>query len=104
MVIHDHHPGYITWDDYLANQARLAANLTHGGARPPREGQAICQGIITCGSCGRPMSTRYYWSGQAAYECTARRVDQMATPTCRSISAISCGRSGGRTAPRGAQP
>jgi hypothetical protein len=35
------------------------------------------------------MSTRYYWSGQAAYECTARRVDQMATPTCRSISAIS---------------
>jgi DNA invertase Pin-like site-specific DNA recombinase len=89
VVIHDHHPGYITWDDYLANQARLAANLTHAGARPPREGQAICQGIITCGSCGRPMSTRYYWSGQAAYECTARRVDQMATPTCRSISAVS---------------
>ena len=89
VVIHDHHPGYITWDDYLANQGRLAANLTHGGARPPREGQALCQGIITCGSCGRPMSTRYYWSGQAAYECTARRVDQMAAPTCRSISAVS---------------
>jgi DNA invertase Pin-like site-specific DNA recombinase len=88
VVIHDHHPGYITWDDYLANQARLAANLTHAGARPPREGQAICQGIIACGSCGRPMSTRYYWSGQAAYECTARRVDQMAAPTCRSISAV----------------
>ena len=57
VVIHGHHPGYISWDDYLANQARLAANLTNAGARPPREGQALCQGIMTCGSCGRPMTT-----------------------------------------------
>ena len=49
VVIHGHHPGYISWDDYLANQARLAANLTNAGARPPREGQALCQGIMTCG-------------------------------------------------------
>src|SRR5215217_6145262 len=33
VVVHDHHPGYISWDDYLANQARLAANLTNAGAR-----------------------------------------------------------------------
>jgi hypothetical protein len=87
VLIHGHHGGYITWEDYLANQARVAANLTHAGARPPREGEALCQGIIACGSCGRPMSTRYHWNGQAAYECPARRVDQMATPTCRSITA-----------------
>jgi hypothetical protein len=87
VVIHDHHPGYITWDDYLANQARLAANLTNAGARPPREGHALCQGIITCGSCGRPMSTRYHRNGNAAYECSASRADHMATPTCRSITA-----------------
>jgi DNA invertase Pin-like site-specific DNA recombinase len=89
VVIHGHHPGYISWDDYLANQARLAANLTRAGARPPREGHALCQGIIGCGSCGRPMSTRYHTNGIAAYECPARRVDQMATPTCRSITALS---------------
>ena len=87
VVIHDHHPGYINWDDYLANQARLAANLTNAGARPPREGHALCQGIITCGSCGRPMSTRYHRNGHAAYECSASRADQMATATCRSITA-----------------
>jgi DNA invertase Pin-like site-specific DNA recombinase len=87
VVIHDHHPGYIGWDDYLANQARLAANLTHNGARPPREGHALCQGIIGCGSCGRPMSTRYHRNGHAAYECSASKADQTATPTCRSISA-----------------
>jgi DNA invertase Pin-like site-specific DNA recombinase len=88
VVIHDHHPGYISWDDYLANSARLAANLTNAGARPPREGHALCQGIITCGSCGRPMTTRYHRNGHAAYECSASRADQMATATCRSISAV----------------
>jgi DNA invertase Pin-like site-specific DNA recombinase len=89
IVIFDHHPGYLTWDDYLANAARLAANTTNAGARPPREGAALCQGIITCGSCGRTMSTRYHANGHAAYECSASRADQMATPTCRSIAASS---------------
>jgi excisionase family DNA binding protein len=89
VVIHDHHPGYISWDDYLADQARLAANTTNAGARPPREGHALCQGIIVCGSCGRPMSTRYHRNGHAAYECSASRADQTATATCRSISAVS---------------
>ena len=88
VLIHDHHRGYISWDDYLANQARLAANTTNAGARPPREGHALCQGIITCGSCGRPMSTRYHRNGHAAYECSASRADQTATATCRSISAV----------------
>ena len=88
VVIHDHHHGYITWEDYLANKACLAANTTNSGARPVREGTALCQGIIACGSCGRAMSTRYHRNGHAAYECAASRADQMATPTCRSISAV----------------
>ena len=77
---------YVSWDDYLANQARLAANLTQAGARPPREGHALCQGIIYCGSCGHRMSTHYRDSGFAYYECSSR-TDQMHTPTCRSITA-----------------
>jgi DNA invertase Pin-like site-specific DNA recombinase len=90
VVIHDHHLGYVSWDDYLANAARLQANTTNAGARPPREGHALCQGIIGCGSCGRPMSTRYHHrGGHAAYECSASRADQTATATCRSISAVS---------------
>jgi DNA invertase Pin-like site-specific DNA recombinase len=89
IVVYDHHAGYITWDDYLAHGARLAANTTNAGARPAREGLALCQGIIACGSCGRPMTTRYHRNGHAAYECSASRADQMATPTCRSITALS---------------
>src|SRR6266508_392576 len=37
-VIAGHHPGYITWDAFLSVEARLAANRTSAGARPPREG------------------------------------------------------------------
>ena len=38
VLINDHHEGYIGWADYLSNEARLAANRTNTGARPPREG------------------------------------------------------------------
>lgn len=87
VCIQDHHDGYISWDDYLANEARLARNRTNAGARPPREGLALCQGIIWCGSCARQMSTRYHRDGRGAYECSSSRADRQATATCRSISA-----------------
>jgi DNA invertase Pin-like site-specific DNA recombinase len=87
IVLHDHHEGYWTWADYLAAEAKLKANCTHDGARPAREGLALCQGIMFCGSCGRPMTTRYHRHGQAAYGCSSSRADHEATPTCRSIRA-----------------
>jgi DNA invertase Pin-like site-specific DNA recombinase len=87
VCLRDHHPGYLGWEDYLANEAKLAANRTNAGARPVREGLALCQGIIGCGGCGRPMSTRYHHAAAPAYECSASRADQMTTPTCRSVSA-----------------
>jgi hypothetical protein len=58
VLIKHHHPGYISWEQYLANEQRLAANHTRSGQRPPREGTAICQGIVRCGSCGQSMSVQ----------------------------------------------
>jgi DNA invertase Pin-like site-specific DNA recombinase len=86
VVIHDHHEAYLSWEDYLANQARLAANLTQAGARPPREGHALCQGIIICGPCGHRMATHYRDGGFAYYECSSR-ANLLSTPACRSITA-----------------
>src|SRR6266545_1469095 len=85
-VIVDHHPGYITWERFLVTQARLAANRTSAGARPPREGPALCQGIVFCGACGRAMST-YHAGGQDYYDCAHARSDHTATPACRSVRA-----------------
>ena len=46
IVIQDHHAGYISWERYLANEQRRRDNDTRGGQRPPREGAALCQGIV----------------------------------------------------------
>ena len=85
VLIRDHHQGYITWEDYLAIEAKMAANQTSGGARPPREGGALCQGIIYCG-CGRHMGVSYHDDGRAYYACRARS-DRQATPGCQHASA-----------------
>jgi excisionase family DNA binding protein len=61
VLITDHHPGYVTWEQYLATQARLLANARPrgegGGA--PREGSALLQGLVRCGKCGRKMTVKY---------------------------------------------
>jgi DNA invertase Pin-like site-specific DNA recombinase len=86
VLIPDHHPGYITWEDYLANEAKLAANRTNAGARPPREGTALCQGIMFCGACGRAIQVRYQ-DRYPRYECSHSRADHVATPLCGSVRA-----------------
>lgn len=86
VLIQDHHEGYISWQQYLDNEAKLAANQTNAGARPPREGIALCQGIIYCGGCGSRMGTRYGARHYVHYECVSAR-DQAKTARCRSVTA-----------------
>ena len=85
MLIKDHHEGYITWADYLASEAKLAANRTNAGARPPREGSALCQGIITCGV-RQADAHQLPHRQRPSYECSSR-ADRLTTPTCRSVAA-----------------
>lgn len=87
VLIHDHHSCYISWDQYLANERRLAANGTHRGQRPPREGRAICQGILRCGACGGSMTTLHRREG-SYYECGHSRADHINTPACRSVKTV----------------
>ena len=86
VVIPDHHPGYISWGTFCANQRQLAANQTQRGARPPREGNSLLQGIVLCGHCGTSMGVAYSSSGTAHYRCRSR-LDETHTPGCRSVSA-----------------
>lgn len=69
VLIHDHHPAYLSWDDFLQNQQRLADNAqgaswTRGA---PRDGAALLQGIAFCGRCGRALHVHYTHS--PAYIC-----------------------------------
>lgn len=86
VIIHGHHPAYISWETFLANEQRLASNYTRSGARPPREGTALLQGMVLCGSCGRPMVVGYP-SGKATYDCCHSRSNHTNTPGCRAVMA-----------------
>ena len=84
------HPGYITWEEYLANQHRLAQNQSNGGSRVSgsavREGPALLQGLLICGQCGHRLSPRYIGEGGSVvwYECNWRR-RELAGKGCWSV-------------------
>jgi DNA invertase Pin-like site-specific DNA recombinase len=76
VVIADHHPGYITWEQFLANQRRVAANRTNNEvfAGPAREGLCLLQGLLFCGVCGHRLTVRYTGNRglYPIYECNWR--------------------------------
>jgi len=91
VVIPDHHPGYITCGQFLANRSRLAANRTNSEvlAGPAREGLCLLQGVLLCGICGRRLSTRYAGNGglYPSYDCNSRSRDASPLRHCMSLPA-----------------
>ena len=87
VFLPDHHPGYLSLEQWEANMVRLKNHLwtvpTSQGA--PREGAALLQGLVWCQQCGARMRVRY--SNRAAYyECDyAHR--QFGEPICGWASA-----------------
>jgi DNA invertase Pin-like site-specific DNA recombinase len=63
VLITEHHRGFIDWDTYQANQARIGTNIRpvahEPGTGAVREGCALLQGLATCGSCGRKLAVFY---------------------------------------------
>jgi DNA invertase Pin-like site-specific DNA recombinase len=63
-LIPDAHVGYITGEEFEANQRRLRENAQAAGAdrrrSPAREGPALLQGLVVCGVCGDRMTVRYH--------------------------------------------
>ena len=61
VCLPEHHPGYVSWDEYLATRARLRANVRPrgegGGAAG--NGRGLLQGLVCCGRCGRRMQVAY---------------------------------------------
>jgi DNA invertase Pin-like site-specific DNA recombinase len=75
VLIPDHHPGFIAWETYLANQERIGANTrprAHEAGGAVREGAALLQGLATCGRCGRRLRVSYHGRhATPSYYCAA---------------------------------
>jgi transposase-like protein len=76
VLIPGHHQGFIDWDTYQANQARIGQNTRPRAHEPGtgavREGCALLQGLATCGECGRKLAVFYQGPTKATpgYYCT----------------------------------
>jgi DNA invertase Pin-like site-specific DNA recombinase len=78
VLLPEHHPGFIDWATFEANQARIDANVhpePHQAGGAVREGTALLQGLAVCGHCGRRLHTHY--SGRNStpgYHCAGKTI------------------------------
>lgn len=92
VVIQGVYPAYITWEEFLANRKRLAANqirYREDKIGAPRKGQALLQGLVRCGRCGSRM--RLHYSGPhgefPVYGCQYAR-QQLQQGHCQEVRAL----------------
>ena len=92
VLIHGHHPGYITWEDYTSNQKRMSGNLTKHHSSAPgaaKGGAALLSGLLRCGRCGRKLHVGYVGKGGlvSRYLCRATNYSEGTQP-CTSFGGL----------------
>jgi len=92
VLLPGHHPGFIDWANFEANQARIDSN-THPQPHPPggavREGAALLQGIATCGHCGRRLHTYYRGRNTTpGYYCAGKDIVNGRGVYCLNVGGI----------------
>lgn len=82
-------PGYIRWEQYLANQRCISENRSLPNAKgTPRRGAALLSGLVVCGGCGHCMGVNYYSEKRKnpLYWCDTHLQEERDTP-CHSLKA-----------------
>ena len=92
VFIPEHHPGFIDWRTYEANQQRLAQNMRpepHKSSGAVREGGALLQGLASCGHCGRRLHTHYRGRNSApGYHCAGKVLVENRGVYCLNVGGV----------------
>ena len=92
VLIPDHHPGFIDWRTYEANQDRIAQNTRpgpHKAGGAVREGSALLQGLAACGHCGRRLHTHYRGRSSApGYHCPGKILVEGRGVYCLNVGGV----------------
>jgi DNA invertase Pin-like site-specific DNA recombinase/predicted DNA-binding transcriptional regulator AlpA len=92
VLIPEHHPGFIAWPTFQANQARLDSNTRprpHQPGGAVREGSALLQGIVTCGHCGRRLHTHYRGRNSTpGYHCSGKDLVEGRGVYCLNVGGL----------------
>lgn len=80
VLIREHHPGYISWEQYERNQALIASNAHMKSRMEPkagRGGRALLSGMLRCRRCGRMLHVSYTGIRAAVlrYHCKGAHVN-----------------------------
>ena len=92
VLIPDHHPGYISWEQYERNQAMMAANVHMKSRMEPkagRGGRALLSGLLRCRRCGRMLYVSYSGSQGMVlrYQCRGAHMKN-GDPRCLAFSGL----------------
>lgn len=92
VLLPGHHPGFIDWATFEANQARIDTNIhpqPHQAGGAVREGAALLQGLATCGKCGRRLHTHYQGrNATPGYHCSGKDIVQGRGVYCLNIGGV----------------
>jgi len=86
ITVPDVYPAYLSYDQYLRNRQQLRDNMynfTKKGRGAPRDGAALLQGLMLCGTCGRRMTVSH-GREYRRYECRRAQLDY-AAPPCQAF-------------------
>ena len=89
VLIKDHHPSYLSWEEYERNQSMITANahMNSGAERKAgRGGRALLSGLLRCQRCGRMMHVVYPGS-VIRYVCNSAR-SQYGETLCISFGGL----------------
>jgi len=89
VLIKEHHPSYLSWEEYERNQSMITANAyMNSGAEPKagRGGRALLSGLLRCRRCGRMIHV-FYPGPVVRYVCNAARA-QYGESTCISFGGL----------------
>jgi hypothetical protein len=92
VLLIGHHPGYISWEEYLENQQRLEAHVAgyeSEGSGAAKLGAALLSGLLRCGRCGRKLQVVYSGShGRVPrYVCRGDRGDRESS-RCLTVGSL----------------
>jgi excisionase family DNA binding protein len=92
VLILDNHVGYISWEEYLENQAMLESNAAQReptGTGAAKKGPGLLAGLLRCGHCGRKLFVAYSGNGGRVprYACHGGRKNR-GSAACQSLSGV----------------
>ncbi|PYT20411.1 MAG: hypothetical protein DMG57_42225 [Acidobacteria bacterium] len=92
VLIPNHHPGYVSWEQYERNQAMLAANThmkSEGNVKAGRGGRALLSGMLRCRRCGRMLHVSYTGKDRIVprYDCNDAHL-HLGEPRCLSFGGL----------------